>query len=146
MPRRSPEFRIGGRKKRTADSDLDITPMIDVTFLLLIFFMVTSTMQATPDKDIPPAVTGQNANANGYLNVEILSPDVISDDSRLLFDGRRVSLDELADELEDLAVGGKLDIMIYAGRDARNGFVGEVESVINSIEGEVDYDHAVRDL
>ncbi|MCH2200608.1 MAG: biopolymer transporter ExbD [Fuerstiella sp.] len=146
MPGRSRKFRIGRKKKQTRDSDLDITPMIDVTFLLLIFFMVTSTMQATPDKDIAPAATGQNANANRYLNVDILSPDAASDDNRLLFDGRSVSLDELADELQDRAAGGRLDIMIYAERDARNGFVGEVESVINSIEGEVEYDHAVLDM
>ena len=44
----------GGRK--LADGEMDITPMIDVTFLLLIFFMVASTMQGTPDIDVPPAV------------------------------------------------------------------------------------------
>ena len=37
-----------GRAKKKDEADLDITPMIDVTFLLLIFFMVTSTMQGTP--------------------------------------------------------------------------------------------------
>jgi hypothetical protein len=36
------------KKAGIADADLDITPMIDVTFLLLIFFMVTSTLQGTP--------------------------------------------------------------------------------------------------
>mgnify|MGYP003325625382 CR=1 FL=1 len=33
-------------RKKLEDAEMDITPMIDVTFLLLIFFMVTSTMQA----------------------------------------------------------------------------------------------------
>ena len=52
-----------GQKKKKDEADLDITPMIDVVFLLLIFFMVTSTMQGTPDRDIPPASSGTNANA-----------------------------------------------------------------------------------
>lgn len=32
------------RKKRE-DDEMDITPMIDITFLLLIFFIVCSTME-----------------------------------------------------------------------------------------------------
>ncbi len=46
------------RRPATEEMDLDITPMIDVTFLLLIFFMVASTMQATAENDIPPAKHG----------------------------------------------------------------------------------------
>ncbi len=34
----------GMKKKKAEEADLDITPMIDVTFLLLIFFMVASKM------------------------------------------------------------------------------------------------------
>ena len=134
-----------GRKKRTADVDLDITPMIDVTFLLLIFFMVTSTMQTSPDKDIPPAVSGENANAGGFLDLSILSPGAASNESQLLLRQNEVSLDQLATALEQRAQGGRLDIMIYCERDVRNGFVAEVEEVINGIDGEVDYKFAVRD-
>ncbi|MEO2033169.1 MAG: biopolymer transporter ExbD [Planctomycetaceae bacterium] len=137
------------RKKRTAETDLDITPMIDVTFLLLIFFMVTSTMQTTRDKDIPPAISGENANAGGFLDLSILSPSAVSDESQLLLRQTEVSLDQLAADLEQQALGlppgEKLDIMIYCERDVRNGFVAEVEEVINGIDGEVDYKFAVRD-
>ena len=38
-----------GGKRKPIEGELDITPMIDVTFLLLIFFMVSSTMQGKPD-------------------------------------------------------------------------------------------------
>jgi len=138
-----------GRKKRTADVDLDITPMIDVTFLLLIFFMVTSTMQTSREKDIPPAVSGENANAGGFLDLSILSPSAASDGSQLLLRQNEVSLDQLAIALEQsaqgLPQGERLDIMIYCERDVRNGFVAEVEEVINGINGEVDYKFAVRD-
>lgn len=46
------------RKKRVMPStDVDITPMIDLTFQLLIFFMVTSTMQGNPPAVLPASVS-----------------------------------------------------------------------------------------
>jgi biopolymer transport protein ExbD len=39
-------------------ADLDITPMIDITFLLLIFFLVASNMADTSPVDLPPARHG----------------------------------------------------------------------------------------
>ncbi|MCP3692284.1 MAG: biopolymer transporter ExbD, partial [Planctomycetaceae bacterium] len=40
-----PALRLGARR-REEDVEMDITPMIDVTFLLLIFFLVASKMSA----------------------------------------------------------------------------------------------------
>ncbi|MEZ6068519.1 MAG: biopolymer transporter ExbD [Planctomycetaceae bacterium] len=45
-------------KRAAEEDDLDITPMIDVTFLLLIFFMVTSTMEPEGGLKIRPRRTG----------------------------------------------------------------------------------------
>jgi len=133
------------RRRQRQNADLDITPMIDVTFLLLIFFMVTSTMQATPDKDLPPAVSGDNANINGYRDLTIGSPTAPGADSRIQLDGKNRTLDELQREIERLADAGPVKLMIFAERDARSGFVGEVEMVINQIEGDIEYKFAVLD-
>ena len=136
---------ISRRRTKTNDADLDITPMIDVTFLLLIFFMVTSTMHPARDKDIPAAVNGENANAGRFVDVSILSQDVASAAGQLLLEGRPVTLEQFARDLNARCQGGRVDLMIYAERDVRNGFVGEVEDIINGVEGEVDYNFAVRD-
>lgn len=40
--------------KRTEDEGLDMTPMVDVTFLLLIFFMVTAAFSLQMSLEIPP--------------------------------------------------------------------------------------------
>jgi biopolymer transport protein ExbD len=45
-------------KKSSEDDEPDITPMIDMTFLLLIFFMVTSTMKPEGAIKIPAARSG----------------------------------------------------------------------------------------
>jgi biopolymer transport protein ExbD len=40
--------------KRTEDGGLDMTPMVDVTFLLLIFFMVTAAFSLQMSIEVPP--------------------------------------------------------------------------------------------
>jgi biopolymer transport protein ExbD len=47
-----------GRRSRMDDIDMDITPMIDMTFLLLIFFLVSSTPDQQTAIDLPSAQHG----------------------------------------------------------------------------------------
>ncbi|MDA1051307.1 MAG: biopolymer transporter ExbD [Planctomycetota bacterium] len=51
----------GTMKPRRAleDTEMDITPMIDITFLLLIFFIVASKMDEAANVPLPPAKTGK---------------------------------------------------------------------------------------
>ena len=49
---------IQPRKTKTEDAELDITPMIDITFLLLAFFVVVSKMDPTTAVDLPRAQYG----------------------------------------------------------------------------------------
>lgn len=48
-----PEPRMFGGKKEIVDDGLDMTPMVDVTFLLLIFFMVTAAFALQKSIQIP---------------------------------------------------------------------------------------------
>ena len=45
-------------KQSSAEAEMDITPMIDCTFLLLIFFLVASRMDAPLAIELPPARHG----------------------------------------------------------------------------------------
>jgi len=139
---------IGGKKKKE-EADLDITPMIDVVFLLLIFFMVTSTMQGTPDKDIPPAYSGTNANAAGFVNITIFAPESSTSTGRIVLDDVPVTLDQVKAELIQRTSLGEVKVMIYAERDVRSGTVGEVEQIIGEVasetEKEILMNFAVRD-
>ena len=49
---------IRARRTRTEEADLDITPMIDITFLLLAFFVVVSKMDAQIPVTMPKATSG----------------------------------------------------------------------------------------
>lgn len=52
------DTRVNRRKRKQEDAELDITPMIDVTFLLLIFFIVASRMDPQNVVDMPTAKHG----------------------------------------------------------------------------------------
>jgi biopolymer transport protein TolR len=129
---------FGNKKKKKDEADLDITPMIDVVFLLLIFFMVTSTMQGTPDRDIPPASSGTNANVAGHIELTIKAPASSGSEGEIVMDGAPASLDQIKTDLTQRATLGELKVMIYAERDVKSGFVGEIEQVIGEVETETE--------
>jgi len=48
-----------GKKEKIPEDDLDMTPMVDVTFLLLIFFMVTASFSLQKSIEQPPPQTDE---------------------------------------------------------------------------------------
>ena len=74
---------------------IDLVPLINMNFLLLIFFMLTSTlvMQPAIDVRLPKAVTGESVR---YQTVEI----VIAADNIVYMKGRQVTTVELAQILK----------------------------------------------
>ncbi len=56
--------RVVLKKKTTSDGEMDMTPMVDVTFLLLIFFMVTAAFALQKSLEVPtPENTEEQAQA-----------------------------------------------------------------------------------
>jgi len=51
--------------------ELDITPMIDVTFLLLIFFLVSSTTAMQSSVNLPPARHGEGVSSRTSVIVTV---------------------------------------------------------------------------
>ncbi len=67
------ESEVLPRRKPRQEADLDITPMIDITFLLLIFFLVTSHMQSEAIRTLPEAVHGTQVSARDAAVITILA-------------------------------------------------------------------------
>ena len=129
------------RKKKKDEADLDITPMIDVVFLLLIFFMVTSTMQGTPDKDVPPSTSGDNAVTEGFLLLSVLAPKSPTSEGEVKIGDRPLTLEQFKAELAQKAseAGSEdLKVMIYGERDVKSGFMAEIEQIISEVMNETD--------
>ena len=125
------------RQRRMDLVEMQMGPMIDMTFLLLIFFMVTSTMQGTPDKDIPPAENGDNANAAGFFEITVRAPKSAGTEGEIQLKDTPVNLEQLkAEMLKDAGIK-PIKVMIYAERDVKSGQVGEVEGIIGEVATEL---------
>jgi len=68
-------------KTQLEDMHMDMSPMIDMVFLLLIFFMVASTMitqRKDPDVIVPIAPKGQDVtSAEGRITINVYSDEVM---------------------------------------------------------------------
>ena len=113
----------------------NITPMIDVTFLLLIFFMVTSKM-APVQGDLPPARNGLGVNAKDAILISVfnLEPDpevYITIHKKLLgvsttSEEGPLALEELTEHVREEMAGGRKTVIIKADRDLASGSIEDV--------------------
>jgi biopolymer transport protein ExbD len=93
-------------RKKTDTPEIDITPLIDVVFMLLIFFMVTTTFhhEAALTLNLPTASKEPSAQADVPLEV------VITAKGRYLIGGRELvnnRLETVKQALKRLASGHK---------------------------------------
>lgn len=126
------------------DDELDITPMIDITFLLLIFFLVSSKMNAEQTVDLPKARHG--SVIAGKESVIILMKRGDGDQAQVQkSDGSDFDLDleqqnaEIAEYVQAGLDAGKKHVIIKAEGTVRHGEIGRVsEAISESMEpGEV---------
>ncbi len=63
------------RRRKVEEAEMDITPMIDITFLLLIFFLVASKMDADVGVDLPTARYGTAVSARNSVILTVAPGD-----------------------------------------------------------------------
>ena len=126
------------RKKR-AEEEMDITPMIDITFLLLIFFVVASKMDPTQTGEIPSADHGLAISAKDSA-VIFIEPG--SGDKAVLTrrDGSQFSEDEetqsseiveyVTSELEKSISENKNQVMLLGDAEVKVRHVTRVQQII----------------
>lgn len=128
----------GKRNRAGSDADLDITPMIDVTFLLLIFFMVTSTMKPSGDLDMPSAVHGTGVDTTTSTFITIKAPEVQGGAPQILLgqggDSQEATLEEVRPYVE-AGLPDKTYLIIKAEREVPHGFVNKVGQQVADLEG-----------
>jgi biopolymer transport protein ExbD len=93
--------------------DINLTPLIDVVFLLLIFFMVSTTFDTTSELKIklPQASQEKNIDKSAKLNLMIDSKGVFYINSHQLSDTRSATLKAA---LERFLGGNDLPIVIQS--------------------------------
>lgn len=134
---------LGHRRRKLDVGDLDITPMIDVTFLLLIFFMVTSTMKEPATADVPPARYGVGTDSGEATIFTVMRPGDEGDVRVRFPDGTLYAIAELRTSGEITSLVRKAmaadpprpNVIINADRDLPHGLVREVSGMAGQVEG-----------
>lgn len=108
------------RKHLNLAVGMDVTPLIDIVFLLLIFFMLTSSFVFQPGIKVhlPKAVTADIVRQESWI-IQVSGKD------HLYFRQQLVTLQELQTKLKDRSSHSP-PVLIQADRQARLGRVVEV--------------------
>jgi biopolymer transport protein ExbD len=117
------------RRRVLGDAEMDITPMIDIVFLLLIFFLVASKMDESATVELPPARHGVDISRENAIVVIIKQER----GGKLVVsrrDGQRFADDG---ELQEQEIGEYVD----AGITGSAPFDRPMESIIIMAQGEV---------
>ncbi|MFK7766957.1 MAG: ExbD/TolR family protein [Mariniblastus sp.] len=129
---------------RDDQTSINLTPMIDIVFLLIIFFMVSSRFSELGERDIAlqvPAVT----NAKALTAAPRKRVINVYRDGRILLDKKTVSMEGLTSELVSARQQyQKLGVVIRGEGDGRYANVAEVINACR--QANVNVTLAVRDV
>jgi biopolymer transport protein ExbD len=108
-------------QRRAADEDIeiDMSPMIDMVFLLLIFFIVASVIiDEKPKIKIPQAAYSKVPDdVEGRIMISVRNSGSETKDDEIFFEQLSVTVDELKDYMAiELEVDPNLQIFIRAGK------------------------------
>lgn len=108
------------RRSRIESGLMDLTPLVNVFFLLFVFFVFTSSFIFQPGikVNLPKAVTSEVVQDE---NVVI----IITKDDKIYLNDRQISQDELASRLR-LMAKEKASLLIKADRAASLGRIVEI--------------------
>ncbi len=101
------------RTRPREEIELNITPLIDIVFLLLIFFMVSTTFQTESQLrvQLPEAQQSAQAEPTEPLEIVISAEGQYAVDGRELMDDRR---ETLVDALARVSEGGDRPLIVRA--------------------------------
>ncbi len=124
------DMEFGGRKR--VSTHLNIAPLIDVVFLLLIFFMLSSHFVTQPGikLTLPTAVTGELRPEEDI----IIS---VTGDNDLYLNGEKVGLEELLDRLgQKVREAEKKTVVIKADEKIDLGLAVRIMDIARQAEAE----------
>ena len=120
------------KKRRKKGADMNMTPMIDVVFQLLIFFMIGSQMSEASKESIPlPKQKGEDQKT-ALITINI------NDQEQIIMQGTRTSLERLIGQVADEVVRQDDDprrvrIVIRADERVRSGAVSAVTEALTRL-------------
>lgn len=134
--------RLGARRSRDQEGGVDMSPLIDMVFILLIFFMVTTTFvkDAKVELERPSAASATNASTKAvrvtldqhgevYVDSRPVRPWMVQGRVRELLQGaedrpvlvitdRRVRAEQLLEVVDQCRLAGARDVAVATDREA----------------------------
>ena len=128
-------------RSKAEDSEMDMTPMIDVTFQLLIFFMLTNSLASAAAVLVPEALHGKGVTPEGKQVLLIDDQGQFYLGEALNDTTRRESMDALIQEVTTNAAefssqneNAPLDVIITAHKSAKHGMVRDLVDRLGKVE------------
>lgn len=135
---------IKPRKAPVEDTEMDITPMIDCTFLLLIFFTVTSTPDAQTALNLAPAKHGVGVSIQDSVIISVADAGDGKPAQVYLADGKvgaplsgtnEEQDAQIRQAIEDGLRTGKANVLIKAEKGVLHRDVSRVATAAGAVEG-----------
>lgn len=138
VPGAEPPIEIG-RSVQEAEVDIDMTPIIDVTFQLLIFFMFAATLVKSAAIELPPAKHGVGVDVQGATIITVGPPPAPGQPAPIYLgdtvDAPPVTLEEVERYVRENVAAGRTDVIVKAAANVPFRDVYEVERTVASVEG-----------
>lgn len=120
-------MKVRNRKKRSVN--VDLTPMIDVVFQLILFFLVSTTFAILPaiNVNLPESSTSQGADIAG-ITITVQS------NGKMWFNDEQVSFSTLAEHLSKFDTEGckkeEYPVTLEADENVTNGSIVKIFDVL----------------
>ena len=112
-----------GRLKLAAMDQINVTPLLDLTFLLLIAFMITMPLMEYGTSIKAPEMNSDELPQDNLENVKSVT---LTKDGKIMFGKREVAEEQLISELKELKKSGaKVDLLLRA--DGENSYKKVIE-------------------
>lgn len=133
--------------KKVEDADIDMTPMIDVTFQLIIFFMITATFVVQKTLDMPQATADDQTASSLPTLSQLQSENIVvkvHGDGGVEVDDRPVAMEELTDALREASKKNPDNVELIMDVDDQVEYDVVVKVIDSAAGAEIERVHFVR--
>jgi biopolymer transport protein ExbD len=116
------------RFREDEDAAIDMTPMLDIVFIMLIFFIVTTSFVKEAGIEVlKPKASNSKSNKSGNVFI------AIKPNGDVWMDKRQVDIERVAANIERMLAEQPTDtVIVQADKEAKHGVVVKVMDAIKS--------------
>lgn len=110
-------------RRRNSEMQINMTPLIDCVFLLLIFFMIATTFAPMPGIRVklpPPGTPPPGQKDQQQLILRISDPESGIPDGAMVLNDNLISMGELLGSFQRATLKQKEMLIIQSGRDVKH--------------------------